>query len=251
MERPSTYFSIIIPAYNEGGSIATTLKAITEHFKAKTVDDYEILVVNDHSQDTTESILSTLSQHNTHIRYINNNLPNGFGYALRAGLNNYVGEVACIVMGDLSDAPEDIYRYYCEMKKGAECVFGSRFIKGSQLHDYPRLKYLINRLANNVVKVLFGIPHNDITNAFKCYRRNVIDGTRPHMSAHFNLTIELPLKAIVRGYTFVTVPISWRNRLAGESNLHMREMGSRYLFIMLYVLLEKWLSQGDYSRKPE
>lgn len=244
----SPFFSIVIPAYNEEGSIGETVETIIGYFNEKAVDDYEILVVNDHSRDQTEKVLQDLAAKHTRMRYVNNDLPNGFGYALRTGLANFNGEAACIVMGDLSDSPEDIHTYYTLMKKGAECVFGSRFIKGSHVYDYPKLKFYVNRLANLFIKLIFNIPHNDITNAFKCYRREVIQGLSPIMSAHFNLTVELPLKAIVRGYTFETVPISWRNRKQGKSKLHMHEMGSRYLFIVLYVLLEKWLSKGDYYR---
>jgi dolichol-phosphate mannosyltransferase len=108
---------------------------------------------------------------------------------------------------------------------------------------------LLNRMANFFIKTLFRLDHNDITNAFKCYRRDVIKGIQPLLSPHFNLTVEMPLKAIVRGYRFVTVPISWTNRTAGESKLKIKEMGSRYLFIVLYCWLERRLSRGDYLRK--
>ena len=152
-------------------------------------------------------------------------------------------------MGDLSDSPDDILAYYREMQAGAECVFGSRFIKGARVIDYPRHKLWLNRLANRFIKMLFHLDHNDITNAFKCYRRDVIDGIQPLLSAHFNLTVEMPLKAIVRGFTYKILPISWTNRQAGESKLKIKEMGSRYLFIVLYVWLERKLSRGDYQRR--
>ena len=95
---------------------------------------------------------------------------------------------------------------------------------------------------------LFGIRNNDITNAFKCYRKEVIEGISPIISPHFNLTVELPLKAIVRGYTYATIPISWSNRVSGISKLKLKEMGSRYLFIVLYIFLEKMLTKKDYRR---
>jgi dolichol-phosphate mannosyltransferase len=239
---------MVIPAHNEEGCIAETCNAIATRFAQEQIGDYEILVVNDNSRDRTEEILNELSARNPHIRYVNNAPPNGFGFAVRKGLQEFRGECACVVMGDLSDHPNDIVTYYREMKTGAECVFGSRFIKGSKIIDYPRHKMVLNRLANSFIKVLFHLDHNDITNAFKCYRRDVIEGIQPLLSPHFNLTVEMPLKAIVRGYRFVTVPISWTNRKAGESKLKIKEMGSRYLFIVLYCWLEKRLSRGDYRR---
>lgn len=249
MTIPKPYFSIVIPVHNEEGCIAATCEAIAARFASEGIADYEICVVNDNSRDGTEEILKKLAAHLPAVRYVNNSPPNGFGYAVRKGLESFAGECACVVMGDLSDSPDDILAYYREMKGGAECVFGSRFIKGSRVNDYPRHKLWLNRLANGFIKILFRLDHNDITNAFKCYRRDVIEGIQPLLSAHFNLTVEMPLKAIVRGFTFKTVPISWTNRQAGESKLKIKEMGSRYLFIALYVWLERRLSRGDYRRR--
>ena len=107
----------------------------------------------------------------------------------------------------------------------------------------------MNRFANLFLRVIFNVPLNDFTNAFKAYRRKVIEGCRPFLSPHFNLTIEIPLKTIVRRYSWTVIPITWRNRRSGESKLKIREMGSRYLFIALYCWLEKYFSRGDYVRK--
>ena len=242
------FLSIVIPAHNEEGCIAETCRAIQAGFQRSAIEDYEILVVNDNSRDGTESVLQELVRDNPRLRYINNDPPNGFGFAVRRGLASFRGECVAVVMGDLSDSPDDIVTYYRELKKGAECVFGSRFIKGSRIIDYPRHKMILNRLANWFIKTLFRLDHNDITNAFKAYRREVIEGIQPILSPHFNLTVELPLKAIIRGYSYVKVPIAWTNRKSGESKLKLKEMGSRYLFIVLYIWLEKVLSRGDYRR---
>lgn len=249
MTAPAPFFSIIIPAHNEEGCIAATCEAIAARFARDGITDYEICVVNDNSRDRTEEILKELAARIPFVRYVNNSPPNGFGFAIRKGLEAYAGQCACIVMGDLSDSPDDILAYYRAMQAGAECVFGSRFIKDSRVIDYPPHKLWLNRLANRFIKLLFRLDHNDITNAFKCYRRDVIDGIQPLLSAHFNLTVEMPLKAIVRGFTYKILPISWTNRQAGESKLKIKEMGSRYLFIVLYVWLERKLSRGDYQRR--
>ena len=249
MTPPAPFFSIVIPAHNEEGCIASTCEAIAGRFAREGIADYEICVVNDNSRDRTEEILKDLAARIPFVRYVNNAPPNGFGFAVRKGLESFAGQCACIVMGDLSDAPDDILVYYREMKAGAECVFGSRFIKGSKVVDYPSHKLWLNRLANGFIRLLFRLGHNDITNAFKCYRRDVIEGIQPLLAAHFNLTVEMPLKAIVRGFTFRTVPISWTNRQSGESKLKIKEMGGRYLFIVLYIWLERRLSRGDYRRR--
>ena len=240
-------FSIVIPAYNEEGSIAKTVESISIMLEEERVP-YEILVVNDSSRDHTEEILQTLSQNNSHVRYINNYYPNGFGFAVRCGLENFRGDGVAIVMADSSDSPENIVDYYHELQR-TECVFGSRFVKRGKVIDYPTHKLFVNRLANLFIQVLFGLKYNDCTNAFKAYRREVIEGINPLISHHFNLTVEIPLKAIVRGYSYTTIPITWRNRQTGVSKLKIKEMGSRYLFIVLSILLERVLSRGDYVRK--
>ncbi len=151
-------------------------------------------------------------------------------------------------MADLSDRPIDLVKYYQKIEEGYDCVFGSRFIKSGKTIDYPKFKYFLNRLTNNIIKTLFAIKYNDTTNAFKIYRKETINGLKPFLSHHFNLTVELPLKAIVRGYSYAIIPNHWTNRKGGESKLRIKEMGSRYFFIILYCLLEKWLSRGDYKK---
>jgi dolichol-phosphate mannosyltransferase len=139
-------------------------------------------------------------------------------------------------------------RYWHKLNEGFDCVFGSRFIKGAGVIDYPKAKWILNRLANLFISVLFRHGLNDTTNAFKAYRKTTIDGLRPILSPHFNITVELPLKAIVRGFSHTTIPITWRNRRSGVAKLKIKEMGSRYLFICLYVWLEKYFSKGDYHK---
>lgn len=240
-------FSVVIPAYNEEGCIAKTIESLSQTLAEANIP-YEILVVNDNSRDRTEAILQDLTAHSDRLRYLNNYYPNGFGFAVRCGIENFSGDAVAVVMADSSDSPEDLVKYYHKLQQGYECVFGSRFVKGGKIIDYPVHKLTINRLANLFIKVLFGLKYNDTTNAFKAYRREAIEGIFPLISHHFNLTVEMPLKAIIRGYSYATMPITWRNRQTGVSKLKIQEMGSRYLFIVLYALLEKNLSRGDYVR---
>lgn len=240
--------SIVIPAYNEEGSIEATVLAFHEELELEKID-HEILVVNDNSKDDTEEILKALAKKIPEVCYINNTPPNGFGFAVRAGLDNFSGDCVAIVMADLSDRPRDLVAYFRQMETNKyDCVFGSRFVRGGKTIDYPKTKLILNRFTNTVIRVLFGIRYNDVTNAFKLYKRETIEGLKPFLSHHFNLTVELPLKAIVRGYNYTIVPNYWTNRKAGESKLKIKEMGSRYFYIILYCLLEKWLSRGDYKK---
>lgn len=237
-----------MPAHNEAGSIGATLEDIAVVLDREGCD-YEILVVDDASSDDTEAVVRAAAAGNGRVRYHRSHNPRGFGFAVRAGLDLFRGDAVAIVMADGSDDPEDLLRYLEVLGSGHDCAFGSRFVRGSHVDDYPRLKLALNRIVNVGIRVLFRHGYNDTTNAFKAYRREVIETVQPLLSNHFNLTVELPLKAVVRGHTFAVVPISWRNRKEGESKLSLQEMGSRYAFIVLYVLLERHLSRGDYRRR--
>jgi len=182
------------------------------------------------------------------LRVRDNDAPNGFGLAVRTGLAEFRGESVAIVMADGSDAPEDLVRFHRTLQEGYDCVFGTRFSRHSKVVDYPLRKLLLNRLGNRLIQLLLWTRYNDTTNAFKGYRRHVIEGCRPFVSPHFNLTIEIPLKAIVRGYTYKTLPITWRNRTVGESALKLKEQGSRYLYTLLTVWFEYLLVRHDTYR---
>jgi dolichol-phosphate mannosyltransferase len=241
--------SIVIPAYNEEESITETIDQIEEAF-SKVAIDHEIFIVNDNSKDNTIKVLEELSIKYPAVKYETNLGSNGFGYAVRYGLERYSGECVAVMMADLSDSPYDLIRYYTTMLEGNyDCVFGSRFIKGGKVIDYPWVKKIINRIANFIIRMVMRIKYNDTTNAFKLYKREVIDGVKPILSPHFNLTIELPLKAIIRGYSYAIVPNSWTNRKYGVSKLKIKEMGSRYFFILVYCFVEKYFSRGDFSKK--
>ncbi len=242
-----TLLSVVIPARNEEGCIVSTVEHLHLELRLHGVP-HEIVVVDDASTDSTFAILSKLAQSMPELTVLQNRGPHGFGRAIIYGLDHMQGDAAVVMMADESDDCRDVVRYWKLLNEGYDCVFGSRFMRGGGVIDYPRVKLRMNRAANFFVRTLFGFKLNDTTNAFKAYRRSVIDGCRPLISPHFNITVELPLKAITRGFSWVSVPITWRNRRSGESKLKLKEMGSRYLFICLYILLEKWLSRGDYRK---
>jgi dolichol-phosphate mannosyltransferase len=245
---PLSLLSVVIPARDEEGCIASTVEHLHIELKLRDVP-HEIIVVDDGSKDKTWQILQDLSKELPQLRPVQNLGLHGFGRAIIRGLETVKGDAVVIMMADESDDCRDVVRYWKTLNEGYDCVFGSRFMKGGGVIDYPRIKLAINRLANFFLKVLFNIKLNDTTNAFKCYRKSVVDGCQPLISPHFNLTVELPLKAIVRGYTWTVIPITWRNRRSGEAKLKIKEMGSRYLFICLYVWLEKYFSRDDYRKK--
>jgi dolichol-phosphate mannosyltransferase len=245
---PLRLLSVVIPACDEEGCIAATVEHLDLELRMQGID-HDIVVVDDGSTDATWSILCELKTRILALAPVQNTGLHGFGRAITFGFEHVRGDAVIVMMADESDDCRDVVRYWRILNEGWDAVFGSRFIKGGGVIDYPVHKLYINRLANLFLRLLFNVPLNDFTNAFKGYRRTVIEGCRPFLSPHFNLTVELPLKTIVRGYSWTVTPITWRNRRAGESKLKLKEMGSRYLFIALYCWLEKYFSRGDFNKQ--
>lgn len=246
--EPLRLLSVVIPARNEEGCIVSTVEHLHVELRLQQVP-HEIVVVDDGSTDKTWPLLQDLQTRIPECKPVQNMGEHGFGRAIVYGFGQVAGDAVVVMMADESDDCRDVVRYWKALNEGWDAVFGSRFIRGGGVIDYPRHKLLLNRLANLFLRVTFGVPMNDFTNAFKAYRRTALEGCRPFLSPHFNLTVELPLKAIVRGYSWTVMPITWRNRRSGESKLKLKEMGSRYLFIALYCWLEKYFSRGDYKVK--
>ena len=245
----SQMLSVVIPAHNEADSIPAALRGVYSALPEAGIE-HEIVVVDDHCSDGTGDVVRALAANEVPTaRVVVNRGKGGFGLAVRCGLENFAGDTVAVMMADLSDSPHDLVEFWRTMQRtGSDCVFGTRFSGGGRVIDYPTAKLRINRVANLGIRLLFGLRYDDVTNAFKMYRREVIEGVQPLLSHHFNLTVEIPLKAIVRGYTYAVVPNSWTNRSHGESKFKVKEMGSRYAFIILYCLLERTLSRGDYRR---
>ena len=245
---PLKLLSVVIPCRNEEEAIPSTVEHLHVELRLRGVP-HEIVVVDDGSTDSTWRVLQDLGTRIPPLHAVRNTGPNGFGNAVVFGIDHSAGDAVAVMMADESDDCRDVVLYWELLKQGWDAVFGSRFIKGGGVIDYPLHKLVINRMANLFLRLLFHVPLNDFTNAFKAYRRKTLDGCRPFLSPHFNLTVELPLKTIVRGYSWTTVPITWRDRRSGISKLKIKEMGSRYLFVALYCWLEKYFSRGDYKKE--
>jgi dolichol-phosphate mannosyltransferase len=245
---PLELFSAIIPARDEAESLPSMVENLHREFSLNKIP-HEIVVVDDGSKDKTWQVLQELQAKVPTLRPLQNSGEHGFGRAITFGLRHCKGDAMVIMMADKSDDPRDAVRYWQRLNEGWDCVLGSRFVHGGGTFDYPKVKMFVNRLANYFIRVFFAIPLNDTTNAFKAYRRTVIEGCEPLIAPHFNLTVELPLKAIVRGFSWTVVPVTWRNRRFGTAKLKIKEMGSRYFFICAYVWLEKYFSRGDYKQR--
>ena len=230
--------SIIIPVRNE----ESLIKKIFEQLQSKLKNlSYEIIFINDFSTDNTVSVVKKLIETNAQIN-VYDNQRKGLGGAISQGINKASGDAVCIMMSDLSDNIDDLEKYYNIIKnENIDAVFGSRFIKGSKIIDYPKKKLILNRIFNIITKLLFISDYNDFTNAFKIYRKSALLKTFPLVSESFNIFLELPLKIISRKMKYKIIPISWINRKEGASKFDIKELRAKYLFTLIYCLLEKIL----------
>lgn len=241
----SEKLSIVIPAYNEEKTIAKCINELQATLREKHEIPYEIIVVNDNSKDSTEQVVRAEMTMDPAIRLVNRTPPGGFGRAVRSGMEAVRGDIVVVYMADLSDSPDDVVAYYNKIREGYDCVFGSRFMKGSEVQNYPRVKLVVNRIVNRCIQFMFWTRFNDLTNAFKAYRTAVIRDCGPYRACHFNLTLELSLGALIREYHIAQIPIRWYGRTWGSSNLRMGEMGRRYLSTLLMMFFQRHLIADD------
>ncbi|GAA5506386.1 glycosyltransferase family 2 protein [Novipirellula caenicola] len=242
-DRPQ--LSIVIPAYNEQHNIGPCIDELMSFLVDQHHIDTELIVVNDNSQDETEAEVLERVTRWPNVRLIRRQSPGGFGRAIRSGLEFVRGSVVVIYMADRSDHPDDVLCYYDTIQQGYDCVFGSRFIRGASVKQYPKVKLVVNRIVNKAIQWMFWTDMNDLTNAFKAYRNEVIEQCGPYRACHFNITLEMSLSALISGYKIKQVPIKWEGRTWGSSNLRMREMGRRYLCTLLMLFFQRVLMSDD------
>lgn len=232
--------SIIIPLHNEAANIQPLLLSLTHTLDFHYKDQYELVLVNDNSTDSTPSLIESYKSIYPQIKPVHRNHSKGFGNAVKSGLQASEGQILIIFMGDLSDDPSTIPRMTNAISQGYDIAYGSRFTEHGKAIDYPITKLISNRIFNNCVKLLFKMPHSDYSNAFKAYRREVIDaiGINNLESSGFDLTIELPLKAHILNFKSIEVPTTWSNRKSGKANLKLSQNATKYGIRLLKLYID-------------
>ena len=230
--------SILVPVRNE----SENLEGIFEHFQENIKNlNYEVLLINDFSEDDTLDRANKLTDKYKNFKILDNK-KKGLGGAINLGIIKSSGKNIAIMMADQSDDINDLIRYNEIMNThNCDAVFGSRFLNESKVNDYPIQKLILNRIFNNFVRIIFFSRYNDFTNAFKIYKRKSLLELLPMVSENFNVFLEIPLKIISRNYSYLIIPINWNNRKHGKSKFKIKELGSMYIFTLLYCFIEKIL----------
>ena len=228
--------SIIVPVRNESENLDEVYNYFTQNLQKV---DYEVLIINDFSEDDTFEKAKKLSEKNNNFKVFENK-KKGLGGAINLGIVEAKGEFVAIMMADRSDDINDLIRYHNIIStEGYDAILGSRFMKNSKVLDYPLQKLILNRIFNSFVRIIFWNKYNDYTNAFKIYRRNVLLEIMPLISESFNIFLEIPLKIISRNYKYKVISINWMGRIKGKSKFKIKELGSKYLFSLIYCFIEK------------
>ena len=226
--------SVIIPAYNEEENITDVINKIEEALGIP----HELVVVNDHSIDTTAQLVTRLTRKYNNIRLVENKLPGGFANALKTGFSNVATDIVVPVMADLCDDLHAIKEMFKKINEGCDVVCGARYIKGGARIGGSKIKGLFSCFVGWSLHYLLGIPVHDIANAFKMYRKNVLDSI-DIKSKGFEISMEIPLKAYYSGFKISEVPTVWRERTKGKSNFSMFRLLPSYLKLYIWAIFKR------------
>ena len=228
--------TIIVPVRNESDNLQSVFDYFSNNLKNL---EYEVLIINDYSEDDTLDKSKKLAESYKKFKVFDNSIK-GLGGAINLGIENSSGVYIAIMMADESDDINDLIEYNKIMKdENLDAVLGTRFSRKSKVIDYPFQKLILNRFFNFLVSFIFWNKYNDYTNAFKIYKKKTLLEIKPLISESFNIFLEMPLKIISRKYKYKIIPINWMGRKKGSSKFKIKELGSKYLFILIYCFIEK------------
>lgn len=226
--------SLIIPFKNENEYVKTVIGTVHRYLTKKKVD-FEIIAVDD-SNDGTWEILKSLEKKYSDFRAVRGWKPPGYGKAIRKGFGLARGKIVVPFNGDMCDSLDDVMKYVKIINSGYDMVFGSRYVPGAKVENYPRFKKIFSVLTNAFIMVMFRVNCSDITQSFKAYRKEVVDSIKP-VSDGYEISLEIALRAIKKGYKYKTIPIGWVGRKSGVSKMNLRKSAPLYFKIVMRLLL--------------
>jgi len=218
---------IIIPVYNEGENISSTLNEIFS--KIKTAN--RIFIVYDFDEDNTVPAVKKYvnEKKKENILLLKNDYGKGVLNAIKKGFDRAEKEMILVVMGDLSDDLCVVDNMCEKMKEGYDIVCGSRYMKGGKQIGGPLLKKTLSKIAGLSLHIMTGIPTHDISNSFKMYRKSLINNTHIESTGGFEIGLEILVKAYLKGYKITEVPSIWKDRTAGKSNFKLWKWLPKYI----------------------
>ena len=215
--------TVVIPVFNEEENILDVISKVEADLRLP----FELIVVNDHSSDNTKNIVVDLAKRYSNISLVENKLDPGFANAIKTGLASVKTEVVVLVMGDLCDDLKTIPFMLEKIEAGFDVVCGARYIKGGARIGGSKIKGFFSFFVGKTMSIFTGIPTCDVANAFKMYRKEVIDSIDIESSG-FEVSMELTLKAYFQGFKITEVPTVWHEREKGKSSFKMLNLTPDY-----------------------
>lgn len=230
--------SIIIPAYNE----APTIRRLVEKILAVNFGyEYEIIIVDDHSQDKTGEITDELSHDFAgKVRIFHNALNQGKGFCIQKGFSEAVGEIVVVQDADFEYDPAEIPSLLQPILEGkAQVVYGSRFLGKGCPDGMAFPNFIANKFLTWLTNVLYGCKVTDMETCYKLLKRELIAGL--HLTARrFDFEPEITSKLTLKKIPIVELPISYHGRTAAEG----KKIKARDFFMAIQVLFANLGKQG-------
>jgi dolichol-phosphate mannosyltransferase len=218
---------LILPTYDEAASIEAVLRAAHAVLRQAAPEGFRILVVDDASPDGTGTIADLLAGELAEVEVLHRTGRGGLGGAYRAGFARALEGGATHVFemdADGSHDPADLARLLAATDAGADLALGSRYVPGGGVTDWGAGRRLISRGGCAYAQLVLRVRVHDLTGGFKCFRREVLEAIDlPSARARgYAFQVELTWRALRAGFRVAELPITFRERRAGQSKMSWR-----------------------------
>lgn len=227
---------VVTPTYNEKENLGALVKAVF----GLEISGLKMIVVDDNSPDGTGDIAEKLSGIYP-LRVIHRSRKLGLGsayvFAFQKILQEDRPDFIVQMDADWSHDPIVIPRFL-EAIKNCDLVLGSRYIPGGKIENWDFSRKLISRFGNLYARLILGLPYQDLTGGFKCFRREVLENIDLDSlsSVGYNFQIETTYKARQKGYKIVEIPITFTERKFGSSKFNLKIILESFLKVFLLKL---------------
>ena len=210
LDEPPGGLTVFFPAYNDGGTIASLVIAAVQT-ASRLTPDFEVLVINDGSADSTAEVIDELARVYPQVRAIHHEKNRGYGGALRSGFASAAKDWIFYTDGDAQYDPRELTRLWEKRSDSVDLVNGYKISRSDPLH-----RIVIGRIYHHTVKLLFGLTVRDVDCDFRLIRRSVFDTVRLEKSSGV-ICLELMKKVTDARFTIAEVPVHHYHRAHGKS----------------------------------
>lgn len=224
---------VVIPTYNEVENLELVVRAVREH-------GYKVLIVDDGSPDGTGDVADSLAAADPDaVSVLHRTEKGGLGPAYSAGFARGIADgaaVLCEMDADFSHDPAALPALMAAIDEGADVAIGSRYVPGGGVENWPWHRRALSRFGNRYAGFMLGTPIKDMTAGFRAFSAAALQQLEPDScdAAGYGFQVEMAWRAHLAGLTVTEVPITFRDRVRGESKMDTR------IAIEAMVLVTRW-----------